>query len=180
MPQTESQQVLAAIEKQGERADRHSRDQLSAINNLASELRDFGQNISGSIAGYKGNGKKNGDSTWTILFGVAAMIFGLMAPMYIMISGISTNVAKHENLPGHPPTSSALAAMGVNLIEIETQFKGVSERINTMIKSMDRDDNREERDIRRTAIQGERILSLERKVFKIVSPMELQNGSRLE
>lgn len=174
---TEMTSILTAIEKQGERAERLSRDQMSAINGLASELRDFGSNISKAMHREPQTmmPKSNG-TTWTLLFGVAALIFGLMAPMYIMISGLASGIVEHQHLPGHPITSQQLAAFEVNLKEIETQFKGINERITlehrnqdaiteTIVKQMDHDNEREERSIGSNAAQWERIRFIEHRLF---------------
>ena len=165
MAETENQRILAAIEKQGERAERLSRDQMSAIQGLANELRDFGQNVSQAVTRHSFNGGKTGNGVWPILFGIGALVFGLMAPLYIMITGISMAQSKHESLVGHPETASAMAALNVNLQEIETQFRGVREVIATMKEGIDEDNSREVRDISSAASREERVRHLERKVF---------------
>jgi len=88
-------EVLSAIEKQGERSERLIRDQMQAIQGLASEIRDFGQHISEALSS-KGTlvQSSNGNNTWPILFGVGALMFGLMSPAYVMVRDQSEAISK--------------------------------------------------------------------------------------
>ena len=88
-------EVLSAIEKQGERSERLIRDQMQAIQGLASEIRDFGQHISEALSS-KGTlvQSSNGNNTWPILFGVGALMFGLMSPAYVMVRDQSEAIYK--------------------------------------------------------------------------------------
>jgi len=88
-------EVLSAIEKQGERSERLIRDQMQAIQGLASEIRDFGQHISEALSS-KGTlvQSSNGNNTWPILFGAGALMFGLMSPAYVMVRDQSEAISK--------------------------------------------------------------------------------------
>ena len=88
-------EVLSAIEKQGERSERLIRDQMQAIQGLASEIRDFGQHISEALSAKVAPVQSsNGNSTWPILFGVGALMFGLMSPAYVMVRDQSEAISK--------------------------------------------------------------------------------------
>jgi hypothetical protein len=93
-------EILLAIEKQGERSERLIRDQMQAIQGLASEIRDFGQHISEALTS-KGSivqaSHGNGSSTWPILFGVGALMFGLMSPAYVMVRDQANAISKIDD-----------------------------------------------------------------------------------
>ena len=162
-----------AIEKQGDRT-------VTAIDKLAQQTSEVTASV-GQLAtaikyGFKSEpGERNGR---TALFGMACIVFGLMAPMYIMVESTGGDLTDHELLHGHPDVSSRLAALQVSLQEIETQFRGVNERITlerrnqddelaNITKQLDIDSGRELQDTGLFATLVERVRHLEREAFGI-------------
>jgi len=168
--------TLKAIENLTSQTAQQSRDQLEAIRELSNRFTDFGQSVLNSLSKQRVSPVNGKNGVWPILFGVGALVFGLMTPMYIMVQGVADDIQGHNGLTGHPQVASQLAAMEINLQEIETQFRGINERITiegknqdsqivSIVKNLDLDNTREEREIAGNAAQWERIRFLERKIF---------------
>lgn len=119
MASEDTQVILSAMKEQGQRHEK-------AFGDLASEIRDMSAAIVKGFAQSRGvtptgvNGKG-------LLFGVAAIVFGLMAPMYIMVKSVSDAVVDHQGLVAHPVATEHLAKLSEQLKEVETQFAGVRE-----------------------------------------------------
>lgn len=158
-----SADILTAIEKQGSAASQASRDQLDAIHGLAGEIRDLCLGVTKVMHRPAVANGRNGN--WVIISVIGSMVAALMLPMYIMVQGLEVNIAEHKTLAGHPEAANRLAALTVNLQEIETQFKGVDAEIFNIVKSMDFDNLREGRDIASDSAQWERIRFLERLIL---------------
>ncbi len=85
MAELTREEFLAAWDKQQEQATLHNRDQLSAINGLASEIRAMADAI------VTRQGKRE-PGNFTLLFGIIGVICGLMSPMYFMVQGVKEDV----------------------------------------------------------------------------------------
>ena len=120
----ETRDILQSIGESGDRMER-------SIGILSNELRDTSTAVT---KGFARGGQDDSRSDWPILFSV---MFGLMAPLYIFVYGISDSLSEHRLLEGHPAAATQLAAFEVSLMEIETQFRGVGERITLEHKHQD-------------------------------------------
>jgi uncharacterized protein (UPF0335 family) len=84
------------MKEQARVADQNNRDQLQAISGLAEEIRGMAAAITSAITQtqsgpYDSKPVSNSPSTGMqigLLTGMAAIVFGLMAPMYIMVQSV--------------------------------------------------------------------------------------------
>lgn len=122
--------IVKAIEDQGALQRDESQRHTRSIEKLATEIRDRPVQAPASNGGY------------IQLAATAAIIFGLMAPMYTIVQGTNASLTSHSGLEAHPPTSKAVAANEERLKEIETQFTGVREVIELEHKRQDKEIDR--------------------------------------
>ena len=126
---------------------------IEAIDSLAKEIRHSHRTVVGSTNG----------STWTLLFGVGALMFGMMSPLYIMVMNSTETMNRHIDLPGHSTATERLAELKISLQEVETQFNGVKLRLDVAEAAMLRDNGREEAGIAEMATLREKVRALETK-----------------
>ena len=162
MSDTNTFQILEAIKESGDRQER-------AMASLGGDIRRLLEVVVARPDDCKlphqqanGNGKK--ETNFTMLTAVAAIIFGLMAPMYVMLESVSNTVSTqtmqmHKDDDRERNDAAAMARVNGSLREIETQFDGI--RI-----AMDKD---EYHDARGDAKVEDRLDQLEQRVFKIPS-----------
>lgn len=154
MPDSNTSQVLEAIKESGERQER-------AMQSLGGDIRRLLEVV---VSGRPESSPSSptSSSPFILLFGVAAIIFGLMAPMYVMLQSQDSTVAHIiERLEADNDreriNAAATATINESLREIETQFDGI--RI-----AADKD---EYHDARGDAKVERRLDALEERVFKM-------------
>ena len=138
-----------------------TRENVDAIRDLTSAIKSrmFGGGI---------EDKKNG--IWPILFGVGALVFGLMAPLYIMVDGISEDasaIGVRMQLDDIRERQLAVetAKLASSLIEVETQFAIVNDRLSEARLRLEKDEIVVTAQTVKTARLMERIRYLERLEF---------------
>ncbi len=123
MAAEDTQLILSAMKERDQRSDKILGDVLAEIRGMSAALvKGFAQDRipAPAPAPSAPNGKN-------LIFAMAAIVFGLMAPMYIMLKGVNDDISAHNQLDAHPAARERIAATHEQLKEVETQFRGVRE-----------------------------------------------------
>lgn len=130
--------LSGSVDRSREEATQQSYETQSAIR----EMR-----LTGSGGG--GGGTKNeAPGGFGVLIGLAGIMFGLMTPLYIMMSGTNSavSVMQDQMLSDNDrerTDAASFSSLQGSLVEIETQFRNDRFRLDAIDAAMLKDDDRE-------------------------------------
>ena len=124
--------LLEAIKDSASRQEKTAERMFTAISGVSDDVRGLATAISKGFA--SGGRRDTNGSSWQLLFAVGALIFGLMTPMYIMVASVGGDVGSLDSRMLQDDTreikdKQQAARMAERFTEVETQFRGMSERI---------------------------------------------------
>lgn len=90
---TELSGLKELIKDQASRTEKNIERSMASIQTLGEEIRDLTHAISKGLGRTK---SENGSGNWQMLFGVAAIMFGLMTPLYMSVHSVSTEVQEMD------------------------------------------------------------------------------------
>ena len=129
-----------AFKDQARQSEQHARDQLSAINSLAEEIRGMASAVLTQQRGHKNGG--NGEVKWAMGL-IFTVIFAIGGLSFQFTSNVKEQLSSHASLPGHPGMMEKFGKVEAHIDHLEIRGSEDRARLDKEVSDIDESLRRE-------------------------------------